>query len=439
MIEPLLLALVLAPFGAGDTVALSLDDAVARARAANPTLAAVRAEAEAAGEVALSATRGFLPTVELGLGGVRTTDPVGVFGLKLRQSGFTMGDLALDALNRPDPYGGYTSTATVTVPLLAPEGLFGHAGAKRAAAAQAAMADRAAGATTFRVIEAYWSSHLAQQRVETLAAALTAARAHVSQAEALYAQGLVTGLDARVARVRAAELETARLAAEADAANALAALAVLVGLPIDTPLRLTDAMSLDVTAACGEETASCTLEDRADLAAAAHAEAAASAASRRAWSTNLPSLAVFGSIAYHARTAPWADGSDDWTIGFQVNWSIFTGLGGVGAVRGARAQHEAAVARARAAREQAQLEAAAARRSLAAAQARTRVAAAAAAEAREALAQAEVRYAQGTAPIAELLDVQAAATASFLNQLATRRDLFVAQAALDFAYGVFDQ
>jgi len=430
---------VLAPLGTGDTVALSLDDALARARAANPTLVAVRAEADAASEVALSATHGFLPTVELGIGGVRTTDPVGVFGLKLRQSGFTMSDLSLDALNRPDPFGGYTSTATVTVPLLAPEGLFGHAGARRAAAAQAAMADRAAGATTFRVTEIYWSAHLAQERVETLSAALTAARAHVGQAAALYAQGQVTGLDARVARVRAAELETAQLAAEAEAANVLAALATLVGLPVDTPLLLTDSMSIDLTAACQEEAASCTLEHRADLAAADHAEAAASAASRRAWSTNLPSLAVFGSVAYHARTAPWADGSDDWTIGFQVNWSILRGLGGVGAVREARARHDAAVARARAAREQAALEVAAARRSLTAAQARTRVANAAVTEAREALAQAEVRYAQGTAPIAELLDVQAAATATFLNQLATRRDLFVAQAALDFAYGVFDR
>ena len=181
------------------------------------------------------------------------------------------------------------------------------------------------------------------------------------------------------------------------------------------------------------------MERRADLAAAAHGEAAAAAASRRAWSENLPSVALFGSVAYHARTGPWTGGSDDWTIGFQASWNVLRGLGGVGAVREARARRTAAAAWAQAARDQADLEVASARRSLAAAEARTRVAAAAAEEARQALEQAEVRYAQGTAPIAELLDVQAAATAAFLNRLATRRDLFVAQAALDFAYGVFDR
>ncbi|MDH4046379.1 MAG: TolC family protein, partial [Gemmatimonadota bacterium] len=60
-------------------------------------------------------------------------------------------------------------------------------------------------------------------------------------------------------------------------------------------------------------------------------------------------------------------------------------------------------------------------------------------EAREALSQAELRYRTGAAPITELLDVQAAATAASLNHLTARRDLLLAQAALDFAYGVHDQ
>ncbi len=439
MTAPLLLALALLGPAPGDTVALSLVDAMARARRANPALMAVRAEADAAAQVALSATQGFLPTVELGLGGVRTTDPVGVFGLKLRQAAFTAGDLSLDALNAPQPYDGYTTAATVKLPLLVPEGLFGHSGARRAAAASAAMADRVTGATTFQVIDQYWSTHLATQRVATLAAALAAARARVTRAEALHAQGLVTGLDARLARVRAAEIETQHLAATAEAANAVAVLAAAIGLPVDTPLRLTDSLSMDLTAVCAAADASCQMDGRGDLAAAAHVEAAAAAGVRRAWSQNLPSVAVFGSVAYHARTGPWTNGSDDWTIGFQASWSILRGLAGVGSVREARARSAAATARALAARDQAELEVSAARRTLAAAQARVRVAAAAAEEARQALAQAELRYEQGTSPIAELLDVQAAATAAALNALASRRDLFVAQAALDFAYGVFDR
>ena len=57
----------------------------------------------------------------------------------------------------------------------------------------------------------------------------------------------------------------------------------------------------------------------------------------------------------------------------------------------------------------------------------------------EALEQAQLRYSTGISPITELLDVQAAATAATLQLLEARRDLFVARAALDLAYGVNDR
>jgi outer membrane protein TolC len=67
------------------------------------------------------------------------------------------------------------------------------------------------------------------------------------------------------------------------------------------------------------------------------------------------------------------------------------------------------------------------------------VAGSAAAEAAQAVDHARLRYRTGSAPITELLDVEAAATAARLNLLSARRDLFVARAALEFAYGAYDQ
>ncbi len=80
-----------------------------------------------------------------------------------------------------------------------------------------------------------------------------------------------------------------------------------------------------------------------------------------------------------------------------------------------------------------------ARRMLEAAEQGAVVAGRAAMEARTALDQARARYATGTAPITELLDVQAASTNATLSELAARRDLVLAHAALDLAYGVFDR
>jgi outer membrane protein TolC len=60
-------------------------------------------------------------------------------------------------------------------------------------------------------------------------------------------------------------------------------------------------------------------------------------------------------------------------------------------------------------------------------------------EAQEALEQARLRYRTGTSSITELLDVQAAATQATLGLHSARRNLYVALAALDFAYGVNDR
>jgi outer membrane protein TolC len=200
---------------------LSLDEAVARALEANPALEAQRATAEAKAQLPLQASPAFLPSVSLGVQGMRTTDPVAVFGLKLRQENFAEQDLALDALNRPDAYAGYNATATVQMPLLAPEGLYGYAAARKAAEAEAAGSRRAAGATRFFTIQAYTGAQLAARQVEALDTYLAAVRAHVAQAEAMRDQGLVTGLDARMAKLKASEIEVQRLSAEAQAQNAV--------------------------------------------------------------------------------------------------------------------------------------------------------------------------------------------------------------------------
>jgi len=422
----------------GDTLHLSLQAAVDRAHEFNPSLEAERAEARKAAQGPLDASRAFLPTLRLGMQNVRTTDPVAVFGLKLRQETFAMEDLALDALNRPDPYTGFNSSATVELPIFAPEGLFGHAAARRAARAREAASERAAGATTFFVMQAYWGAQLAARQTETLAAALTAARSHVAQAEALQQQGMVTGLDARLARVKAAEVETQLLAAGAQADNALSALRTLLALPDDTPIALADSLVGLGTSQC-TSAGDCDVADRGDLHALRLGSEAAAAAVKSAWAKNLPSVAVFGSLAYYGHSSPWGSGSGDWTIGVGVSWTPFAGLSGVGAVRRAKAEEQATLARLDAAERQARLEVLSTHRMLDAAAARVAVAEAADTEAQDALDQARLRYRTGASSITELLDVQAATTATTLNLLAARRDLFVARAALEFALGVYDR
>lgn len=421
----------------GDTVSLSLAAARTSALTSNPSLRAERATARAAAAGPWEASRAFLPTVTLDAQGVRTTDPVAVFGMKLRQETFSAGDLALDALNRPAPYTDYTARVSVEQPLLSLEGLYGHAAATRAAGAQAALARRSAGATTLVVTRAYWDAQLAAGRVAALETALAAARAHAAQAEALRSQGLASGLDARLARLRAAELEARRIGAAAEADNALSELRALLALPDSTPLTLTDRLgevALEDSAPRHDGAG-----DRADLTALSLGAQAARLGVRQAWASNLPALAAFGNLATHSGAGPFNGGSGDWTVGIGVVWRPFQGLAGFGAVARARAERDAAEARREAAERRARLEAAQAGRLHAAAARRAAVARDARGEALEALEQAQLRYRTGASPITELLDVQAALTGAELDLLAARHDVLVARALLDFATGVYDQ
>lgn len=423
-----------------DRLSLSLEEAVALALEVNPALRAQRAKAEARAQLPLEASPAFLPSISLGLDGMRTTDPVAVFGLKLRQENFAAEDLSLDALNRPDPYAGYNATATVQMPILAPEGLYGFSAARKAAEAERAGARRASGATRFFTIQAYTGAQLAARQVEALDTALAAVRAHVTQAEAMRDQGMVTGLDARMANLRASEIEVHRVTADAQAKNALSALRNLLALPDSVTLVLTeDLEGVANPSVCSDPGAECTWESRGDLQAYTAGAEAASSGVKKAWASQLPSLAAFGSVGHYAEDAPFGSGSGDWTIGIGIRWNPFSGLSGVGAVRAAKAEEQAVLAQREAAFRQAELEVLQARRMLEAAEERARVAAAAASEAQVALEQARARYRTGTAPITELLDVQAAATNATLSELAARRDLLVAHAALDLAYGVFDR
>ena len=422
-----------------DTSHLSLAAAIAQAQSANPTLRAERAEARAAGQMPNEASTAYLPTITVDLVGLRTTDPVAVFGSKLRQGVFQASDFDLDALNRPDPYNSFNAVASIEQPLLVPEGWYGHKAAKRGASARQAAADRAAGATTFQVTQAYWDVQYGAAQLAALDTALAAVRAHAARAEQMHRQGLVTGLDARMAYLQAAEVEVGRVQADAQLANAGSRLRALLGLPETAPLVLTDSLGPADPGACATGAGECDLDQRGDLIALRLGAEAAGYGVDQAWASQLPFVFAFGSAGHYSNDALFGSGGSSWTVGLGLRWNILRGWAGPGAVNKAKADREAAEARAEAAARQADVEVQSANRMVTAARERVAVAERADAEGVAALEQARLRYRTGTSPITELLDVQAAATNATLNLLAANRDFHVAQAALDFAYGVNDR
>ena len=422
------LTLPATPAAAQQPLRLSLADALAQAAAANPQAVGARWERAGREADALGATAAFLPQINVELGGLRTDDPVAVFGTKLRQGRFSQADFAIDALNFPDPVTDVSTVLSVEQPVFLPMELSGRRAARAGAEAARLAEERTGQAVAFDVIRGYFGARLTADRVGVLEESLAVARETLAQVEKLRHEGVVTVVDQQLARSRVSELEAALATASASHTASADLLLTLLGREPGSEVELTDSLAL-------VEPGSADSLERADLRALRAGLGARDAEVRRARSQWLPSLGAFGNLRWHDDDFGVASGPQHWTAGFVVRWSPFRGLSDVGLLRRAEAEREAARAELQAAERQARAEVRAAQAERDAARAGFAAAEAALVQAGQAARAAGVRYAEGAALITELLAVRAAESSQRLARLQALYQARIADAALVLALG----
>nr|MCU0619226.1 TolC family protein [Gemmatimonadaceae bacterium] len=364
-----------------------------------------------------------LPSVRADLGALRTTDPVAVFGLKLRQRELTAADFAPGTLVRPAARSAVATGLVLEVPLWSPDARW----ARRAAGAGAAAADAAAvwtRATTRADVARAWTGALAaREQAQALDSALLAARAGVAQAGAFLRAGTATRADVLLAEVRVGELEAALAAAHEQQRLARLGLALAMGAPGDTlaplpaVLPATAALQRALTAAAQEAAPAAT--GRADVQAAARQADAAAAARALAARHLVPRVGAMARQEWNTPDRPVA-GVPFTTAGIMLQWTLFGGGADIGGRRAAAARADAAQAMADAARAAADLDVSRARGALGLAAERLALAERGAAQALEAERLVRRRYDGGLATIAELLAAGATRTQAQVTLAATR-------------------
>jgi len=426
----LVIALVAAAAGrveAQDSLRLTASDAVARAVRTHPDLIDARRARASALAQADGSRATYLPRVSLEWTAMRSDDPVAVFGSKLRQGIFAAPDLALDALNSPAPITNTSVGVTVEQPLVVAEGWLGRRAATRGAEAGRLFEARAEQLTAFDAIRAYFGAIVAKARVTTVDSGLVAGHRVLDRVRALRREGVVTAVDEQLALARVSELESHRAMAEAERIAAVDRLLVLLGEQPGTTVSFADPLE---AGAAG--TAQGARLDLAGLEAAAEATEANVDRVRAQW---IPSLAAFGTLGWNQGTLGAFAGPSTWTAGLVVRWNVFGGYADVAALRAAKAERTAALARLDAAERQAAAEVRAAEARVAAAETALGAAERALEHGIEAARIAEVRYAGGVGTISELLAVRAAETASRLARLEALYQTRLAAAALTLARG----
>jgi len=409
---------------------LTLRDALRRADQGAYANRIARGSARAEAARAAGALRGILPTGRVEAGWLRTTNPVGAFGITLQQRAVTAAAFNPATLNYPAPTGDVAGGLVLELPLINADAWLGRSAATSGSAAADASARWTGASTQVEVVRAYYGTLLAAGKVTTLEAAVRAARDHVRAAEALFANGLATRSDALLASVQAGQLDADLAGARADVTLAHAGLAVLLGAPDSAfvlPASLPDAERVRAIGARPPEPGA-SADGRADLDAARWGLEAARADRRRAGAALLPRLNAFARYDWHAASAVFG-GKPMWTTGLMASWSPFSGGAELADGRAAAARLDAARAAAEAAGAQARLDIVRRDADVSVAQQRLTIAETGLAQSTEAHRLVARRYESGLAPVVELLDAAAIETRARLNEAAARYDLIVATAA----------
>ena len=184
---------------------LALDDAVMRALAKSPVVAAAEKAlkgAEAREEKSLSA---LMPRVDFEESYLRSDQPVAVFGSKLNQRQFTPEDFAIDRLNNPDSTDNWRTKFTVTQPLFRGGQLYRNRTIKKLdRKASEWDVEGSKAQVGFRTIEAYWGLSLARESEKVAEMALKTSEESLRQIELLYEEGSVVRSDLLSAKVQKA-------------------------------------------------------------------------------------------------------------------------------------------------------------------------------------------------------------------------------------------
>lgn len=383
---------------------ISLEQAIAEARANHPQVGIAEARATGAREQVGVAAASRWPSLGVEAGAARSTDPVAAFGGRLRQARFTEEDFAPARLNNPAALTDWDAAVTVGwVPVD-----FSRDAGVRAARAEAESAQRTA-EWTQRVVayqaEVRWVEAVgAELLLETARAAVRAAEADLFVATRREEEGMVTRSD--VLQVSAA-LESSRaqeIMAEQGVADARGRLALALGWAPDRE-PVPDTQGLALPPGPAEER---TAGERADLLASEQRVRAATASARQADNARLPQLQGFARVEAHSAD-PFGHDGDSWTVGFRVSLPLFSGFetsarrgAAQAALAAANLEHTEMLRESRAELDETRRGAEAARRAAIAAERASE-------SAEEAARLMRRRFEEGLATTAELLGAQAAA------------------------------
>ena len=270
---------------------LTLIEAIDLAQKQGYQLQVSQAKLDASEANAIKAWQELLPSVHLSTGYLKTTDPVAVFGGKLRRNVFSAQDFELPGLNNPDEFEHYQAAVHLQLPVFNIAGVMNKLAANRQATAGQFRHARTKQLVKFRVTASYYALLLAEESLKAVVEAVRSTLAHRDNAKLAFDQGIVSRADYLASEVRLAELREQEIMADNQTLDAEDRLKLLLGITDrQIGLALIDTMPLPLGK---DEFKLNEVNERADILAASNQLSSLSLMRASGWMRYLPNVHFF--------------------------------------------------------------------------------------------------------------------------------------------------
>ncbi|HZL51897.1 MAG TPA: TolC family protein [Terracidiphilus sp.] len=307
---------------AGAQEPLTLRQAINQALGQSPEAAIAHAGNQDAKAGATIARSALLPQLGFTEDISRGDDPVYVFGSKLRQHRFTQADFDVNALNRPQPIGNFSTRFTgswmafdsfKTQKEIHRADLFRQSASSSAKAVDQQIVFRVVGAYQ-QVLYAQRAVDVAQHEQETAAALLSSVDDHVKA-------GLAVESDRMSAQVNVAARKQELIAAQGDLELAWASLREAMGAPELKESELKPIEPHTFPQGALEDEIATAVKTRPDLMALGQAQSAQASALSAAKSDFGPRVSAYGNWE-EDRASFVGTGGNNWVAGMQISVDI---------------------------------------------------------------------------------------------------------------------
>lgn len=457
----LILTGLAAPCRAGETLSLTLGQAIEIALESNRTLGAAQASEEAARARLAQANAAFLPKVtgsasytrldevpymDLSQFGDMFPPASSVYGSPTSRVWAYPGGLSVLGARQEKIYIGDDDVYTVALEVQQP--LF-TGGALLNARAAASHGLRTAEGTTrrteqetaFNVTEAYVNLVRARAALAVANDAVERMRSHLKDLEAMYAEGMILESEIMRARVQKAEVDLGQNSAAHVVRLAAAALAFAMGVDPGTAIDPVDDLTEGgVAERTLEEWTGLALRSRPDLEGVSEAVKAAGNAVAIARSEYLPQIVAIGSYAWDRPNRTYEpEFYEHWSATLALEMNIFDWLGRENRVREARANRRGAEHGLAMMEDVVKLDVKQGYLELDEAVIAVGIAERGVVQARESMRVTGESFRSGVATNSDVLDAQTDLTAAEMNRISALARLRIAEAGLRLATGARDR